>query len=132
MKNSTGSVLRPNYPDDRTRDFREEINSLSFGIPSPVTFEIENIGQTTLSGIAFAMTEMSSFSSVETTIGFLPAYGEESIFCNVAIVSSRTFLGAISILVTTTNSGTPRASDIPKCSLVILLTPILAPTTIIE
>ena len=80
MKNSTGSVGRPNYPEVLTRDFKRDMNSFSFPIPSPVTLETEKIGHTTLSGMAFASTDTSSSSFPSTTIGFLPAYGDYKIF----------------------------------------------------
>ena len=54
--------------------------------------------------------------------------GDLSILLSSLIVSWSTLGGHMSTLVTTTNTGTVRASANPRCSFVIPMTPALAPT----
>lgn len=62
-----------------------------------------------------------------TRMGIFLQPGDLRIRCSILRVSWRTLLGHMSIFVTTTNTGTLRASASPKCSFVIPITPALAP-----
>jgi len=112
---------------------REDIrprNSFSLSRPYPVTLDIEKMGQVWLLGMALAAISMSELSIMMLT--YLPACLDSIIFVKVVIVSSKTYFGAISTLVTTIKTGIPKAREIPRCSRVMRLTPMFAPTTIIE
>lgn len=127
--NSTWSVGFLKWPLICILDYNNDINSLSLARPSPVTLLIVKIGVTLSEAKEFAKTLISSSSL--TITGILPHPGDFNIFTNVSLVYSYTFYGAISILVMTMKMGTFKAREIPKCSLVILLTPMFAPTIII-
>lgn len=63
-----------------------------------------------------------------TRTGIFLQPGDLSTLCIIFSVSARTFSGHMSILVITTNTGTLSANASPRCSLVIPITPALAPT----
>ena len=77
----------------------------------------------------FAATMSSSFDL--TTYGCLRAPGSLRRRCSCFIVSRITGSGQRSTFVTTTKSGTLSAIAMPTCSLVMRVTPWLAPTTTI-
>ena len=74
--------------------------------------------------------EVMTSSCPWTTTGIFLQPGDLRIRFSSFIVSWRTFGGHMSILVTTTNTGTLRAKAKPRCSLVIPITPALAPTCV--
>ena len=69
IKNSTGSDGFLKSPLISIREFNIDRNSLSLGIPSPVTFEMANIGQILSEAKFYANIEISS--SGLTTTGIL-------------------------------------------------------------
>lgn len=72
---------------------------------------------------------LNTTSSGDLTItGTFRQPGDFSILTNIFKLSCRTLAGHMSILVTTTNTGTDNASAKPKCSFVIPIIPALAPT----
>ena len=71
--------------------------------------------------------EQTTSSLFCTRTGILRQPGDLSILCNNFRVSSRTLAGHMSILVTTTKTGTWRAKARPRCSFVIPMIPALAP-----
>lgn len=71
---------------------------------------------------------LKTTSSKDLTItGTFRQPGDFSIFTKVLRFSCRMFGGHMSILVTTTNTGTERARARPKCSLVMPIIPAFAP-----
>ena len=82
---------------------------------------------TYLSDVKF-VAETTTSSTDWTRTGIFLHPGDFKILCNICKVSWRMFGGHMSILVTTTNTGTPRARAKPRCSFVIPITPALAPT----
>ena len=74
--------------------------------------------------VAASMTSSALF----TKTGYFLQPGDFNIRTRSFSVSCRTLGGHMSILVTTTNTGTERARARPKCSLVIPTIPALAPT----
>lgn len=100
----------------------------SIARPSPETFDTRKIGTDLLWTTFFAATTTSSIDC--TMVGILrPAPLDLRILEMVAIVSSSTCGGAISILVTTTKAGSARLTAMPRCSLVMRVTPMLPPSS---
>ena len=95
--------------------------------PSPVTVLTWKIGTKLPKGI-FCAANSASFSDLTLKTDFCsPVFNNE---VNVFIVFSLTSFGAISTFVKTIKKGIFNDITIPKCSLVILCTPILVPINI--
>mmetsp|Transcript_9063 Transcript_9063/g.28675 ORF Transcript_9063/g.28675 Transcript_9063/m.28675 type:complete len:239 (-) Transcript_9063:1075-1791(-) len=94
--------------------------------PSPETLETRKMGTTRPEGSA--LTAVITSEAVRTTMGILLAPGDLRMELSVLTVRLRMWSGAMSTLVTTTNTGILRASAIPRCSFVIRCTPMLAPS----
>ena len=103
--------------------FKKDFNGWN---PAPVTEEIKNIGAIlSLTNVV----DISIASSLDLmNNGVLRQLEDFKILTNCFNVCSKTFGGAISILVIQIKTGTFKASDIAKCSLDIPIKPAFAPT----
>ena len=76
--------------------------------------------------------DTTTSSMLCTSTGIFRQPGDLRSFCRILSVSCNTFGGHMSILVTTTKTGTLSARARPRCSLAMPITPALAPTCVIS
>lgn len=93
---------------------------------SPVTLETKNTGH--ILSLTNCVAVLIHSSRLRMKVGIFLAPGLFMILVICAIVSSKMFGGQMSILVTTTMTGTLRARAIPRCSLLMPTRPLFAAT----